>query len=80
MSVARSLTGFGFSVIGGVDQHLDARRCLVRVKKVFPHSPAFEAGLLEGDVLLEVNETPLSNLTNKVCEPLIRNSLAHRES
>ena len=76
MSVSRSLTGFGFSIIGGADQHLDAKRCLVRVKKVFPHSAAFEAGLLEGDVLLEVNDTPLDNLTNRVCT-LLRYSTHH---
>lgn len=58
--------GLGLSVTGGIDT-ADQHPGLIRIKRLFPHQPAWECGSLElGDIILEANGTPLTGLTNHV--------------
>ena len=58
--------GLGLSVTGGVDT-AEQYPGLIRIKRIFPHQPAWECGILQlGDVILAANGVPLTGLTNYV--------------
>ncbi|KAJ1522359.1 hypothetical protein ONE63_002651 [Megalurothrips usitatus] len=66
----RGSRGLGLSVCGGADCSADG---LVRIKRLFPHQPAWQSGRLRpGDVLLAVNGEPLSGLTNHEALEVLR--------
>ncbi|XP_075221536.1 uncharacterized protein LOC142324565 isoform X2 [Lycorma delicatula] len=64
VSLVKGSRGLGLSLTGGMDS--DGQwPGLVRIKRLFPHQPAWECGLLkQGDILLTANNTPLTGLTN----------------
>ncbi|XP_034253579.1 uncharacterized protein LOC117652626 [Thrips palmi] len=71
----RGSRGLGFSVCGGADCSSDG---LVRIKRLFPHQPAWQSGRLRpGDVLLAVNGEPLSGLTNHEALEVLRTATDH---
>lgn len=71
----RGSRGLGFSVCGGADWSADG---LVRIKRLFPHQPAWQSGRLRpGDVLLAVNGEPLSGLTNHEALEVLRTASDH---
>ncbi|XP_052122489.1 uncharacterized protein LOC113215131 isoform X2 [Frankliniella occidentalis] len=75
VSLQRGSRGLGLSVCGGVDCAPDG---LVRIKRLFPHQPAWQSGRLRpGDVLLAVNGEPLSGLTNHEALEVLRTASDH---
>lgn len=65
MCIEKGSRGLGLSVMGGcdTDDHL------IRIKRIFPHTPAAQCGVLcGGDVILTVNDVPLTGLTNHVSQ------------
>ncbi|KAK6629940.1 hypothetical protein RUM43_003761 [Polyplax serrata] len=70
--LAKGSRGLGLSVTGGIDT-ADEHPGLIRIKRIFPHQPAWECGILElGDVILEVNGTPLTGLSNHEALEVLR--------
>lgn len=58
--------GLGLSVCGGIDSD-SSWPGLLRIKRLFPHQPAAESGLLQvGDLILEANGVAVSGLSNCV--------------
>ncbi|XP_044756941.1 uncharacterized protein LOC123315343 isoform X2 [Coccinella septempunctata] len=56
--------GLGLSVTGGIDSG-GSWPGLIRIKRLFPHQPASQCGLINvGDLLLEANGSTLIGLTN----------------
>ncbi len=56
MNLRKGTTGLGFSVAGGTDADDDPLKRVVRIKQIFPASPAAHSGRLQvGDVILQVN-------------------------
>ncbi|KAK9884482.1 hypothetical protein WA026_007324 [Henosepilachna vigintioctopunctata] len=56
--------GLGLSVTGGIDS-AGSWPGLIRIKRLFPHQPASQCGLINvGDLLLEANGITLTGLTN----------------
>ncbi|KAL3277665.1 hypothetical protein HHI36_013011, partial [Cryptolaemus montrouzieri] len=56
--------GLGLSVTGGIDSG-GSWPGLIRIKRLFPHQPASQCGLINvGDLLLEANGITLTGLTN----------------
>ena len=63
-TMVKGSSGLGFSVLGGRDAHPDPKKCVVRIKRVFPTGSAAQSGMLfEGDVLLEMNGQKLKDLS-----------------
>ncbi|KAI5750359.1 hypothetical protein M8J76_015046 [Diaphorina citri] len=59
--IEKGSRGLGLSVMGGCD----TEDHLIRIKRIFPHTPAAQCGVLsQGDVILTVNDVPLTGLTN----------------
>jgi len=66
----RGPRGLGLSVCGGADASADG---LVRIKRLFPHQPAWQSGrLAPGDVLLAVNGVSLAGLSNHAALEVLR--------
>nr|CAD7454456.1 unnamed protein product [Timema tahoe] len=62
--VLKGSRGLGLSVTGGVDT-TEQWPGLIRIKRLFPHQPAWQTGQLsQGDILLAANGVPLSGLSN----------------
>ena len=56
MKLRKGSTGLGFSIAGGTDADPDPLKRVVRIKQIFPASPAAHSGKLRiGDVILQVN-------------------------
>lgn len=67
MNLSKGSRGLGFSVTGGIDCQNEPWPGIIRIKRLFPHQPAWQDGkLAPGDVLLEADGTPLTGLTNYV--------------
>lgn len=66
VTLMKGTRGLGLSVTGGVDTE-EPWPGLIRIKRLFPHQPAWQSGqLAQGDFLLVVNNTSLVGLTNYV--------------
>uniref|UniRef100_A0A1B6JBW2 PDZ domain-containing protein n=2 Tax=Homalodisca liturata TaxID=320908 RepID=A0A1B6JBW2_9HEMI len=64
VTLVKGTRGLGLSVTGGVDTE-EQWPGLIRVKRLFPHQPAWQSGqLAQGDFLLVANNTSLVGLTN----------------
>lgn len=64
VTLVKGSRGLGLSVTGGIDSN-EQWPGLIRIKRLFPHQPAWESGqLAQGDILLVANNTPLTGLTN----------------
>nr|CAD7428477.1 unnamed protein product [Timema monikensis] len=62
--VLKGSRGLGLSVTGGVDTK-EQWPGLIRIKRLFPHQPAWQTGQLsQGDILLAANGVALSGLSN----------------
>ena len=60
-------SGLGFSVAGGTDADTDLLKQIVRIKQIFPASPASHSGQLRvGDVILRINEQRIDGLKRSV--------------
>lgn len=71
VQITKGARGLGLSISGGVDSTA-AFPGLIRIKRLFPHQAAWATGQLQpGDIILEVNEQPLSGLTNYVSTYLV---------
>ena len=67
VNLSKGSRGLGFSVTGGIDCQNEPWPGIIRIKRLFPHQPAWQDGkLAPGDVLLEADGTPLTGLTNYV--------------
>ena len=56
-------SGLGFSVAGGTDADTDLLKRIVRIKQIFPASPASHSGELRvGDVILQINGQRIDGL------------------
>ena len=67
MQLTKGPQGLGFSIQGGRDLHKDPLLCLIRIKKIFPGSPAAQSEMLEeGDIVLAVNDNPVHHLSHDV--------------
>lgn len=74
MTLVKGSRGLGLSVTGGVDSN-EQWPGLIRIKRLFPHQPAWESGqLAQGDILLVANNTPLTGLTNYVSITVLKSS------
>lgn len=66
VGLSKGSRGLGLSVTGGVDTE-ERWPGLIRVKRLFPHQPAWQSGqLAPGDFLLVANNISLIGLTNYV--------------
>jgi len=65
--LSKGSRGLGLSVTGGIDCPNEPWPGIIRIKRLFPHQPAWQDGkLAPGDVLLEADGTRLTGLTNYV--------------
>lgn len=66
VQISKGPRGLGLSVSGGSDTN-SAFPGLIRIKRLFPHQAAWATNMLQpGDILLEANGVPLTDLTNYV--------------
>lgn len=64
--LTRDQRGLGLSVTGGRDTE-EKYPGLIRIRKVFPMSPASDSGrILAWDVILQANGVPLTGMSNHV--------------
>jgi hypothetical protein len=71
VSLLKASRGLGLSVTGGTDSG-EQWPGLIRIKRLFPHQPAWQSGQLnQGDVLLVANGVPLIGLTNYVSNSVL---------
>lgn len=69
VTVIKNLRGLGLAVTGGIECDLPYAG-LIRIKKLYPQTPAWLCGQLEvGDILLQANDNPLTGLTSHVSSP-----------
>ncbi|XP_054266595.1 tyrosine-protein phosphatase non-receptor type 13 isoform X3 [Macrosteles quadrilineatus] len=76
VTLLKTTRGLGLSVTGGVDTE-EPWPGLIRIKRLFPHQPAWQSGqLAQGDFLLVVNNTSLVGLTNYEALEVLRTTPA----
>ncbi len=79
VKLQKSSSGLGLSIAGGTDADVDPLRRVVRIKQIFPASPAaVSAQLLVGDVILQVNGTRTSNMKRSVSFQLLQKKRVRR--
>jgi C-terminal processing protease CtpA/Prc len=66
------IVGAGESVGIGVALGIDEGTKMPKVSKIFPGSPAAEAGLAEGDMIREINGVQTTGLALEQCVKMIR--------
>lgn len=72
VTVIKNLRGLGLAVTGGVECDLPYAG-LIRIKKLYPQTPAWLCGQLEvGDILLQANDNPLTGLTSHEALEMLR--------
>ena len=74
VTIKRNSLGLGLSIMGGPDAEFPFSK-LIRIKKIFPLQPAWEAGKLNpGDIILSAGGVPLSALTLRQAIDVLRSS------
>ena len=66
VELVKDSSGLGMSVQGGRGWHSNPKLSAVRIRRIYPHTPAAKAPLEVGDVLLNVNGQRLKDKTNNV--------------
>jgi|GEM_PF-1640413 len=60
---------------GGIGIYYDWTETGLRIREVFPDSPGKRAGLLAGDTIVEINQTPVSGMSLDSAGALLRGDL-----
>ncbi|XP_045129393.1 mucin-5AC-like [Portunus trituberculatus] len=72
VTVIKNLRGLGLAVCGGIESQ-GPYAGLIRIKKLYPQTPAWLCGQLEvGDVLLHANDNPLTGLSSHEALEMLR--------
>ena len=67
VKLRKGSSGLGFSIAGGTDADTDPLKMVVRIKQIFPASPAAHSGKLRiGDVILQVNKQRTDGMKRSV--------------
>ena len=74
VTIKRNSLGLGMSIMGGPEAKFPFSK-LIRIKKIFPLQPAWEAGRLKvGDIVLSAGGVPMSGLTIRQAIDVLRSS------
>ena len=88
LKLRKGSSGLGFSIAGGTDADGDTLKRVIRIKQIFPASPAAHSGRLQvGDVILQVNGQRTDSMKRSVSVlflydsrmPLVQGSISHSE-
>lgn len=72
VTVIKNLRGLGLAVTGGIECDVP-QAGLIRIKKLYPQTPAWLCGQLEvGDILLHANTQPLTGLSSHEALEMLR--------